>query len=242
MVSIEEVERFLGSKITDPYGRILGVLSSVYSDVDGSVSGVEVVSEDYSIRYIPSERLVISHEGLIILPEWKVEALKVEAQLDRARKRARAIEDLYINKEISAQAYEDMKKQIDSTLSRLKEKARQTRSLLRKRLGEVEDEILHLDKASNHLKLIYTSGEISEQRFKQSMDMLRSSRNKYVEEKKDLEKHIEIIEKLETEITTPIKTTQIQPSTQPATTSPPQPQIQAPSSQQTPINVIITNS
>ncbi|MEZ0290580.1 MAG: CdvA-like protein [Sulfolobales archaeon] len=240
MVSIEEIEKFLGGRITDPYGRVLGILSSIYSDVDGNVSGIEIVGEDFSVKYVSSERLVISHEGLVVLPEWKVEASKVEAQLDRARKRARAIEDLFINKEISAQAYEEMKKQIESTLSRLKEKARQTRSLLRKRLGEVEDEILHIDKASNHLKLIYTSGEISEQRFKQAMEMLRSSRNRYIEEKRDLEKHIEIIEKLETEVTTPIKTQIPTPQTVPATSQ--QSQSQAPTSQQTPINVIITSS
>jgi len=237
MVSIEEVEKYLGSKITDPYGRVVGVLSSIYSDVDGNVSGVEVVSEDYSIKYVGSERLVISHDGLIILPEWKVEALKVEAQLDRARKRARAIEDLYLNKEISSQAYEEMKKQIEATLSRLKEKAKQVRSVLRKRLGEVEDENLHVDKAMNHLKLVYTSGEISEQRFKQSIDMLRSSKNKFIEEKKDLEKHIELIEKLETEISAPVKQPQI------TTISPQsvqQPQTAQSQTQQSPINVIIT--
>ncbi|MCC6030829.1 MAG: CdvA-like protein [Desulfurococcales archaeon] len=237
MVSIEEVEKYLGSKITDPYGRVVGVLSSIYSDVDGNVSGVEVVSEDYSIKYVGSERLVISHDGLIILPEWKVEALKVEAQLDRARKRARAIEDLYLNKEISSQAYEEMKKQIEATLSRLKEKAKQVRSVLRKRLGEVEDEILHVDKAMNHLKLVYTSGEISEQRFKQSIDMLRSSKNKFIEEKKDLEKHIELIEKLETEISAPVKQPQITTiSPQPVQ----QPQTAQSQTQQSPINVIIT--
>ncbi|MCI4457112.1 MAG: CdvA-like protein [Desulfurococcaceae archaeon] len=237
MVSIEEVEKYLGSKITDPYGRVVGVLSSIYSDVDGNISGVEVVSEDYSIKYVGSERLVISHDGLIILPEWKVEALKVEAQLDRARKRARAIEDLYLNKEISSQAYEEMKKQIEATLSRLKEKAKQVRSVLRKRLGEVEDEILHVDKAMNHLKLVYTSGEISEQRFKQSIDMLRSSKNKFIEEKKDLEKHIELIEKLETEISAPVKQPQITTiSPQPVQ----QPQTAQSQTQQSPINVIIT--
>jgi uncharacterized membrane protein len=237
MVSIEEVEKYLGSKITDPYGRVVGVLSSIYSDVDGNVSGVEVVSEDYSIKYVGSERLVISHDGLIILPEWKVEALKVEAQLDRARKRARAIEDLYLNKEISSQAYEEMKKQIEATLSRLKEKAKQVRSVLRKRLGEVEDEILHVDKAMNHLKLVYTSGEISEQRFKQSIDMLRSSKNKFIEEKKDLERHIELIEKLETEISAPVKQPQITTiSPQPVQ----QPQTAQSQTQQSPINVIIT--
>jgi chromosome segregation ATPase len=171
------------------------------------------------------------------LPEWKVEALKVEAQLDRARKRARAIEDLYLNKEISSQAYEEMKKQIEATLSRLKEKAKQVRSVLRKRLGEVEDEILHVDKAMNHLKLVYTSGEIGEQRFKQSIDMLRSSKNKFIEEKKDLEKHIELIEKLETEISAPVKQPQITTiSPQPVQ----QPQTAQSQTQQSPINVIIT--
>jgi uncharacterized membrane protein len=237
MVVLEEIEKFMGSKVTDPYGRVLGVLTSAYSDVDGNISGIEIVSEDYSIKYISAERIVVSHDGIIVLPEWRVEAVKVEAQLDRARKRARAIEDLYINKEISSQAYEEMKKQIDATLSRLREKAKQVRSLLRKRLGEIEDEILHVDKATNHLKLLYSSGEISEQRFKASIDVLRSSRNRLIDEKKDLEKHLELIEKLEVETTAPIKTPQI--TQQPQQQTQPAPQIPK-AEQQGPINVIIT--
>lgn len=245
MVSIEEIEKFLGSKVSDPYGRVLGVLSSIYSDVDGNVSGVEIVSEDYYVKYISSERIIVTHDGVIVLPEWRVEATKVEAQLDRARKRARAIEDLYVNKEISSQAYEEMKKQIDSTLTRLKEKAKQVRFLLRRRLGEVEDEILHVDKAINHLKLSYSSGEINEQRFKSSIDVLRSSKNKLIDEKKDLEKHIELIEKLEAEVSTPIKaaapiTQTVPPVSQETQQTQKTPQTtEAP---QGPINVIITSA
>ncbi|MEM4971760.1 MAG: CdvA-like protein, partial [Sulfolobales archaeon] len=122
-------------------------------------------------------------------------------QLDRARKRSRALEDLYSSKEIGSQAYEEIKKSLEATLNRLKERSKQVKNLLRKRLGEIEDEILHLDKAMNHLKIGYTAGEINEQRFKASIENLRSVRNKYLDEKKDVETHIELLEKLETETT-----------------------------------------
>jgi uncharacterized membrane protein len=199
LVSIEEVEKHLGSKVRDPYGRVLGILSSIYSEIDSSVTGIEVLREDGLLLNIPSERINVTSDGIVIIPEWKIEAIKVEQQLDRARKRSRALEDLYSSKEIGSQAYEEIKKSLEATLNRLKERSKQARNLLRKRLGEIEDEILHLDKAINHLKLSYTAGEIGEQRFKASIENLRSVRNKYLDEKKDVETHIEILEKLETE-------------------------------------------
>ncbi|MEM2203770.1 MAG: CdvA-like protein [Sulfolobales archaeon] len=224
MVSIDEIEKHLGSKVRDPYGRILGVLSSIYSDVDGSVTGIEVMREDGYLSYIPSERVNVSPETLIVLPEWRVEAIRVEQQLDRTRKRARALEELFSSKEIGSQAYEEMKKSLEATLSRLKEKAKSVRNTLRKRLGELEDEILHIDKAINHLKLGYTSGEIGEQRFKTSIEGLRSSKARAIDEKSDIEKHLELLEKLENEAIVPQKIPIDVQTTQPKIETPQQPQ------------------
>ncbi|HWQ17102.1 MAG TPA: CdvA-like protein [Sulfolobales archaeon] len=235
MVSIDEIEKHLGSKVRDPYGRILGVLSSIYSDVDGSVTGIEIMREDGYLSYIPSERVNVSPETLIVLPEWRVEAIKVEQQLDRARKRARALEELFSSKEMGSQAYEEMKKSLEATLSRLREKAKSVRNTLRKRLGELEDEILHIDKAINHLKLGYTSGEIGEQRFKTSIEGLRGSKARAVDEKSDIEKHLELLEKLENEAIVPQKI--------PIEVQATQPKIEAPQQAQSkPIEVRIVSS
>lgn len=233
MVTVDEVEKNLGAKVKDPYGRVLGFLVSIYSDIDGTVSGVEVLREDGFLFSVPSERVSITTEGIVIIPEWRIEAIKVEQQLDRARKRLRALEDLFLSKEISSQAYEEMKKGLEATLARLRERSKQVRGMLRKRLGELEDELLHIDKAINHLKLGYTSGEVGEQRYKDSIEMLRSSKNRALDEKRDLEKHIELLEKLETEASIPQK---IAPEVQ-------QPKIEAPQqAQQKPIEVRIVSS
>ena len=235
MVSIDEIEKHLGSRVRDPYGRILGVLVSIYSDVDGTITGIEVMREDGYLSYVPSERVSISPEALIVLPEWRVEAVRIEQQLDRARKRARALEELFSSKDIGSQAYEEMKKGLEATLSRLKEKARNARGMLKKRLGELEDEILHIDKAINHLKLGYTAGEIGEQRFKTSIDGLRSSKSRAQDEKSDIEKHLELLERLENEAIVPQKI--------PVEVQATQPKIEAPQQGQTkPIEVRIVSS
>ncbi len=205
MVSIDEIEKHLGSRVRDPYGRVLGTLSSIYSDVDGSVTGIEVMREDGHLLYIPSERVNVSPESVIVMPEWRVEAIRAEQQLDRARKRARALEELFSSKDIGSQSYEELKKGLEATLSRLKEKTKSVRGMLRKRLGELEDEILHIDKAINHLKLGYTAGEIGEQRYKTSIEGLRSSKAKAIDEKSDIEKHLELLDRLESDTIVPQK-------------------------------------
>jgi len=237
LVHIDEVEKNLGSRVVDPYGRVLGVLSSIYSDVDGSVSGIEVLRDDGVLLSIPSERISVTPDGIVVTPEWKIEAIRVEQQLDRARKRSRALEDLFISKEIGSQAYEEMKKSIEAVLARLRERSKQVKGILKKRLGEIEDEILHLDKAINHLKLGYTSGEIGEQRFKASIEGLRAAKNRYLEEKRDVEKHIETLEKLETDVSVQPVQAKFQADVQI-----PQPKVEVQQAQQKPIEVRIVSS
>ncbi len=225
LITLDQIVKYLGQKVHDPYGREVGLLASVYSEVDGTVTAIEIVKSNYA-ETIPVSRVELTHDGVVIIPAWKAEALMLEKKLDRARKRARALEELYRKGQIPGHAYEDVKKKLDKELHTLRDQSRRIKEELKSRIGELENQIIHIEKAMTHLIISYTAGEIPESNFKVAIDNLRQLKNRAMDEKKDLEKHLELIEKLESEPLEIVRSvvekiqTAPEPTTIPSTTQP----------------------
>lgn len=217
MITVDQIERYLGQKIKDEYGRFIGTLLSIYADVSGSVESVEVALNEDNYKQVHSDRLKLTPDGVVVIQEWKVDAINVENQLDRVRKRMRAVEELYRKGNIPGHAYEEMKSRLDKEFSKIKEKVKEVKLKLRQRINDLEDQIIRLEKATSNLMVLYMSNEVSETSYKASIDYLRQSKSKAQDEKKDIEKHLDIIEKLEaepTETKTPLTTVATAPPPQ----------------------------
>jgi uncharacterized protein YeaO (DUF488 family) len=199
-IAIEGVAPVIGQAVTDIYGRKIGVLVSVYSDVDGKVTAVEIMINDSHYETLPSERLEHGIDGLKVVPEWLVEARKLERKLDILKKRFKATEELYKKNQIPAHAYRELKEKFSKEVERAKVEVKNLKDALRKRVYEIENFVIHVEKAMTHLMVNYTAGEVPENSFKTSADLMRFARQTALEEKKDLEKHITLIEKLEQEL------------------------------------------
>ncbi len=198
-LTIENVASYLGQPVYDIYGRKIGVIVSVYSDVDGTVTALEVMTNDAVYETIPAERFEYDSDGLKLLPEWLVNAKKVEKKLDVLRKRVRALEELHKKGEVPEHAYKELKDKLWREFEKVKADAKALKEALRKRSYELENFVLHIEKAMTHLMVSYTAGEIPEQGFKNSMDMLRYAKQAAIAEKKAIEEHVALITKLERE-------------------------------------------
>jgi|UniRef100_A0A7J2U1D4 uncharacterized protein YeaO (DUF488 family) len=200
-ISIESVAPVIGQTITDVYGRKAGVLVGIYSDIDGKVTAIEIMINDSQYETLPSERLEYGVDGLKILPEWLVEAKKLERKLDILKKRFKATEELYKKNQIPAHAYRELKDKFSKEVEKAKVEIKNIKDALRKRVYEIENFVIHIEKAMTHLMVNYTAGEIPENGFKISADLMRFAKQSTLEEKKDIEKHVALIEKLEQELT-----------------------------------------
>jgi len=199
IITVDTFEKYLGQKVRDPYGRIVGRIVSFYSDVSGIVSQVEIEFKEDSFETVPVSRIEITKDGVVLLPEWKAEALELIRQLERARKRALALEELYSKGEVPRHAYDEFKKKLEIDLSRLHEKSREVKEMLNKRMASLEAMILHLEKALTALRISYIAGEVGERSFKAAFEPLRNAREKAIEEKDDIKRVLERIKKLEAE-------------------------------------------
>jgi len=199
-VTMDVVAPVIGQTLTDPYGRKIGVLVSAYSDIEGNVTSIEIMINDSQYETLPAERLEQTVEGLKVLPQWLVEAKKLERKLDILKKRLKAMEELYKKGQIPAHAYRELKERYTKEVEKIRVDSKNLRDVLRKRIYELENFIIHIEKAMTHLMVNYTAGEIPESGFKISADLMRFARQAAIEEKKDVEKHTGLIEKLEQEL------------------------------------------
>ncbi|MCS7111762.1 MAG: CdvA-like protein [Sulfolobales archaeon] len=199
-IAIEGVAPYLGQTVVDLYGRKVGILVGIYSDVDGKVSSFEIMTNDASYETITAERFERDADGFKLLPEWLVEAKKLERKLDILRKRFKSMEELSKKNQIPQHAYRELKERYSKDLDKLRIEIKNLKDILRKRTYELENFVLHIEKAFTHLLISYTSGELPENGFKVSAECMRSAKQAALDEKKDVEKHMALIDKLEQEL------------------------------------------
>ncbi|NPA84464.1 MAG: hypothetical protein GXO07_00475 [Crenarchaeota archaeon] len=193
------VEQFVGSQVRDPFGRVVGTLVSIYSNVDGEVEAVEVALGGNKFTTVPAERLMKKDEKLVIMPEWMAEARSVYRRLDTAMKRLKALESMAKNGDFNPEIVEEARKKVEQQMGKLKGKLSEVKKMIRERINELEDQVLQMEKALVNLQMSYIAGEISERRYQQAASAIRHQKEMAFEEKKSLKEWMEKLERLERE-------------------------------------------
>lgn len=228
-LKVEDVARLAGKVAFDEYERNIGVLVSFYSDVNGVVESIEVKVADTGVKHVPADRARIVDGKLLITPEWKYNAIKIIEALDRAYRRMRALETLSQQGDLPIDVVKSMKMKLEREIKELKRSAEEAKSEVKKRLSEIDDEMLRVARAIANLQMLYFSNEIDDKGYTQAMDHLKKLRESLAAEKSDAKRVLEKLEKtLEAASTapTPVKAAGAH-STSPA--KPPEPgQHQAP--------------
>jgi len=197
VLTVDELQDFIGETVYDPYGRVVGQLVSIDSDVDGTVISVAVEDDHREVFFIEAAAVHIEGGRLIAWPQWRVKAHRVLASYRRALKRMKSLEEMYSRNEIPSTVYHEMKKRLSRDLERLKEEAKKLKSMMTTRIHEIEDSNLKLDRAIASLKISYMSGELSERAYKAAIERLRAAKESNTQELEDLKNTRNKLEALE---------------------------------------------
>ncbi|NON61914.1 cell division protein CdvA [Acidianus sp. RZ1] len=198
VVSSEIIMKYIGQKVKDPYGRDFGYLIHVYTEIDGTVTGIEI-AQGSNFSTIDPSRIKVDSETVYVLPEWKAEAIKSVLLMEKVRKRQRALEELYSKQEIPKSNYDDMKRKLDSEMLKIRDNYSKVKSMLKQRLNEVEDQLAQVDKAMISVKMSYIANEMSENAYKGSIEVLRQAKDGYSAEKDDIRKTLDKLDLLDKE-------------------------------------------
>ncbi|MCX8195854.1 MAG: CdvA-like protein [Acidilobaceae archaeon] len=209
-LKIDSVARVVGSEVEDVYGRVLGVLVSVVSDVDGNVRYIEVKVVDRGLEEVPGERLSFRDGKLVVTPEWRYEAQKTIEALDRAYRRRKAVES-FGQGDIPGEIVEELKRSLSEEIKNLKVRAEGVKNAIRERINAIDEEAMHISKAIIYVQTLYFSGELSEKNYTQSINHLKKLREKLIEEKNDAKRVLEKLEKTIEAATAPLEVKKEQP-------------------------------
>lgn len=201
---IEALAPLIGSDVEDSYGRSLGTLVSIMSDVNGEVRSVDVKIADRGLEAIPGDRILLKDGKLVVIPDWKYEALKVIEALDRAYRRRRALETMAAS-DIPADVVEELKKSLSEEIKSLKVRAEEVKRMIKDRIAAIEDESVQVARAIVGIQVLYFSGEVGEKNYTHSINHLRKLREKLIEEKNDAKNTLDKLEKTVEAVTTPLQ-------------------------------------
>lgn len=191
----EHVKNFLGKPMFDSYGRTLGRVVGFIVNARNEVEAVEVELRDGSYSRMPGDRVRLRNHRLTYIYGWKLEANVLERIYRMSAKRLNALDSLYKNGEITVEAYEKLKSMYKSTIDELEAKKGRFLEKLREKVEVLEGKIKELEFALANLKLQYAVGEIPSEVFEEVKASLEKGLEYYRNEKSDMERFAEIVEK-----------------------------------------------
>ncbi len=197
VLTVDSLKHRIGSTVSDPYGRVLGRLVSVESEVDGTVTSIAVESEDRAVRFYPAKAVRIEDGRVVVWPEWKVLAAETIMSYQTALRRMRGLEEMRRKNEVSERVYSELKKRLEASLARLREEVRRLREMMKARLSQLEDEDLRVERAMASLKISYLAGEIPDSAYEAAIKTLRAARDTIAKEVEDIKATMSRLESVE---------------------------------------------
>lgn len=196
-LEFEGFKKFLGKPVVDGYGRPLGRIVGLITDVNQNVTDVEIEFGNGEFVRCPSKQLVVEAGTPIYLYPWELESMEIEKALDLAIKRIQALDDLFRMGEISGETYEEFKKTHEASFGELKERRDRLINRLKGRIDKLNSQIRELQMFRTSLKMQRATGEIEESSFKDAISIVEDGLNKAFTEKEELENTIDRLSKLD---------------------------------------------
>lgn len=196
-LELNEFKKFLGKHVRDSYGRTLGRIVGIIADVNQQVTDVEVEFGNGDFLKCPSKQFSIESGTLVYLYPWELESLEIAKALDLAIKRIQALDELFRMGEIPTETYDEFKKAHEASLKELKERRDSLITKLKSRVDKLNAQIRELQMFRTSLKMQKSTGEISEDVFKDAISIVEDGLTKSFNEKEQLEHTIVKLSKLD---------------------------------------------
>jgi len=122
VLALEEIRRFLGRPLQDPYGRAYGKVVGISANLRDEVTAVGIEVGNGEFVQCPGERLSVSGDSLVLVPSWKLESELFRKEFEIVTRRLRALDELFSVGDIQRDVYDDLRKKHEDAINQLKEK------------------------------------------------------------------------------------------------------------------------
>ena len=196
-ITLEQVRRFLGRTLQDPYGRAFGKVVGISANLKDEITGVGIEVGNGEFLQCPGDRVTITGDTLVLAPAWKVEAEEFRKEFDIVTRRLRALDELFSVGDIQKDVYEDLRKQHEDAINELKGKRKEIIDTLGQRNSTLNTQLRQLQTHLAGNKMLHASGEFDDQNYKAASDAIDSGMIRAIAEKKDVETIYNYLQKLD---------------------------------------------
>ncbi len=220
IITLEEIRRFLGRPLQDPYGRAYGRIVGISANLKDEVTAVGVEVGNGEFVQCPGDRLSISGENLVLLPAWKQESGVFRKEFEVVTKRLRALDELFSVGDIQKDVYEDLRKQHEDAINQLKSKRIEILETLNQRTGTLSTQLRQLQTHMAGNKMLHASGEFDDTSYKAASEAIDTGLIRAMAEKKEVDSISSYLGKLETNPISYQPQTTITPTPAPTSSQP----------------------
>ncbi len=184
----EALEKLVDRPVKDTYGRYVGFVVGFSVDTSGDLKSVGVDQRNGDFTEYPSERIVSTADGFVLIPAWRVECDKLGKEIDAVRRRAKALQDLAREGEIPRTLYDEMMGKYSDEASKVQGSYKSLAEGMVVRMGELEGQRENLDRFLVDIKVQFRAGEIDETAFKVASESCQAMQKRNSQEMEDLSK------------------------------------------------------
>jgi hypothetical protein len=178
---------FLGSQLKDEYGNIVGNIVSYAVNPKGKTEYVYVEQSDGKFLKHSAENLKIEGSEIILLPQLKTDSSFFSDQIPLIWRKDQALKSLVEKQKISPEAYEELHRNFESALEKMKKDARSLVENINMELNRCSQKITNLNYALVHLEIEHEIGKINDTSYKQAFTIIQDGLKKTIAQKADLE-------------------------------------------------------
>lgn len=192
-----EARNFLGKTVTDPYGRVLGRLVGVTTNVRDETTTVEIESGKGDFEEVQSKQLRVNGESLVVLPWWKLEAEEFRKEFELVTRRTRALDELFSLGDIDGEIYQDLRKLHEDSIANLKGRRKLLLDSLQTRTANLFSQTRQLQTHLANNKMLHAAGEVDDFAYKTAVDIIDAGLTRSSAEKRDIEAISSFLKRLE---------------------------------------------
>lgn len=186
-LTLEEIRKYLGRPLQDPYGRTFGRVVGISANLKDEITNVGIEVGNGEFIQCPGDRVHVSGDNLVLAPSWKVESEEFRKEFDVVTRRLRALDELFSVGDIQKDVYEDLRKQHEDAINELKAKRKEILDNLSQRTLTLNTQLRQLQTHLAGNKMLHASGEFDDQSYKAASDAIDTGLVRAVAERKDVE-------------------------------------------------------
>jgi len=184
----EALEKLVNKPVKDTYGRYVGFVVGFSVDTSGDLKSVGVDQGNGEFTEYPNQRIVSTADGFVTIPEWKVECDSLGKEVDGVRRRAKALQELAREGEVSRSLFDDMMGKYQEEAAKIQGSYKSLAEHMVVRIGELEGQKESLDKFLVEVKVQFRAGEIDEAAYKVAAESCQAMQTRNSQEMAELTK------------------------------------------------------